>query len=587
MMKKENIVYLLFPLIYLFYFIGMRGHIGFWYGADWFMANGDYLRQFFLKPGGWLEYLGHFLLQFYKWSWVGAAIMTLVLLGIFVLIQKIAGKLGVPKNWLLPVVVPVLFVWGIQCYMGVGLSEVLRILFFYLLLWGYIAISNQKVRCIFFSLLFPLIYLLLSSGACIFLYAAFGLYELIYAGGRAGYGYMLLWAFLLGVYPFLWQRWVWIMSREELYVISRIEFGSRVANMILGVYGYGLVLLGLAYLGKRISKKGKRFFYWAELAVIIAGCVLGVSYCYQKNTELFLRMDRAAELGNWEEVLDVAAGLEQWSREEFFYVSLALANRGELGEKLFHYPVWGIGCLYLPRKLDYSTSVTGSEFYYRLKIPNEALHWTLQAAIASPMGMNFRTLKRLIDLSIQKGDNRLADKYLATMEQTMLHGAWIKNRRTMMQASQTERVLPDNNIDFFIGGRPFLSDMARVLDAGRSPEMTLDYILCGLLLNRDLQKFCQLFTHFYPKGRKIPKAYEEALLVAIAMGNQDLANYTISADRRKAFADYNALLRHAGKHKKEAAEIMKSFKDSWWYYNHFVEPQAMDMKGNQIEYQSH
>ena len=589
MMKKENIVYLLFPLLYLFYFVSLKGHIGFWYETDWFMANGDYLRRFFLKPGGWAEYLGHFLLQFYKWRWIGAAILTLIPLGVYILARKVAVKLGVPDNWLLPAVLPSLLLVGIQCYMGVGLGEVLKILFFYGLLWGYVAVSNQRVRCVVFSLLFPFFYLLLSSGGCVFLYVTYGLYELFYAKGRSRFGYMLLWAFLLCVYPFLWQRWMWIMPSEELYILSRVLSYSTVSDMLWILYGYGLLLIGLAYLGKRISKKGKRFFYLFELAVIVAGCVCVVNYFYQRNTELFLRMDLAAEHGDWEEVLSVAEELEEWSREEFYYVSLALASRGELPEKLFDYPVWGIGCLYLPRSLEYHISVVGSEFYYRLKIPNEALHWTLQASIATPMGMNFRTLKRLIDINIQKGDNRLADKYLAIMEQTMLHWAWIRNRRAMMQASQTERILPNDKIDFFIGGRPFLSDMARVLDAGRSPEMTLDYILCGLLLNKDLDKFCQLFSYFYKVNgnRKIPKAYEEALLTALAMGKTDLSHYPISQDRRGAFADYNALIRHASKNKKEAAELMKRFKDTWWYYFHFIDPKNMDMKGNLLEYQSH
>lgn len=588
MMKKEHIVYLLFPLIYLFYFIGMKGHIVFWYGADWFLANGDYFRHFFLKPGGWSEYLGNFLLQFYKWRWAGAAILTLVPLGVFVSMRKIAGKLAIPGNWLLPAVIPSLLVAVVQCYMGVGLGEASRILFFYLSLWGYMAISNQKARGVAFTLLFPFFYLLLSSGGCIFLYASFFIYELFYSKGRVRYGFGVLWAFLLIVYPFLWKRWMWIMPSEDLYLLSRIS-GREVVNMLWLLYGAGLLSTGLAYFARKITKKGKRLFYLCELAVIVAACVLGVKYGYQKNTEYFLRMDRAAECGDWEEVLEVAESLEQWSREEFFYVSLALANRGELGEKLFNYPVWGIGCLYLPRSLDYHISVVGSEFYYRLKIPNEALHWTLQAAIASPVGINFRTLKRLIDVNIQKGDNRLADKYLAILEHSTVHGEWVGNRRAQMQAPQTERVLPNEYIDFFIGGRPFLSDMARVLDAGRSPEMTLDYILCGLLLNKDVSKFCQLFSHFYRKadGRKIPKAYEEAILTALAMGNPDLSETMVSVERRKAFADYNALLRHAGKNKKEAAEIMKGFKDTWWYYCHFVETKDMDVKGNLLEYQSH
>lgn len=79
--------------------------------------------------------------------------------------------------------------------------------------------------------------------------------------------------------------------------------------------------------------------------------------------------------------------MDRFEREELYFVSLALAMRGELGEKLFEYPVWGSGCLYLPRDLDYKNSILGAELYYRLKVPNEAIHWTFQASVASPLGM--------------------------------------------------------------------------------------------------------------------------------------------------------------------------------------------------------
>ncbi|MEI3155456.1 MAG: DUF6057 family protein [Odoribacter sp.] len=71
---------------------------------------------------------------------------------------------------------------------------------------------------------------------------------------------------------------------------------------------------------------------------------------------------------------------------------------------MFEYPVWGSGCLYLPRDLDYKNSILGAELYYRLKVPNEAIYCTFQASVISPLGMDFRVLKRLIDLNIQKRD---------------------------------------------------------------------------------------------------------------------------------------------------------------------------------------
>lgn len=589
-MKKENIVYLLFPLIFLFYFFMMKGHIGFWYESDWFLPGGGYFSQFVFKPGGWSEYIGYFILQFYKWPAAGAAVMTILPLGVFLLTRGIIRKLEIPSHWLIAGVLPFLTVCGMQCYMGMLLGEVLGVFFFYVFLWAYVILPDTRLRYVIASLFFPLAYLLLPTGGCVFLYITYIVYGFLYSKNPSRYWFMLFWALLLCVYPSLWQRWMYIMPGEQLYALVNLKSGSSFAGILAFLYGYGIILAGVAWAGMKMKKKGRRFFYLCEVALIAAGCAWGVLHCYQKNTEFQLRIDQAAEKGDWEQVLRLAGKLDQLSREEFYYVSLALASRGELGERLFDYPVWGLGCLYLPRNIDYQSSVMGGELYYRLKIPNEALHWTLQASVASPQGMNFRVLKRMADLSIQKGDMKVADKYLAILERTMLNDKWIKVRRAMMKSPQTMQVLPQDDIDFFIGGRPFLSDMARILDGGRSPEMTLDYILCGLLLNKDVNKFCQLFKYFYrvKDGQKIPKAYEEALLVAVTMGNQSVAGYPVSAERRKAYQDYNALFRNYSKNKSTAMAVMKDFKNTWWYYCHFVEPKLMDMQGNTLgEYQSH
>lgn len=58
---------------------------------------------------------------------------------------------------------------------------------------------------------------------------------------------------------------------------------------------------------------------------------------------------------------------------------------------------------------------------------------------------------------------------------------------------------------FLSGGRPFLSDMARLIDAGRSKKLALDYVLCGLLLNKRLTEILPAFRWLLSlsKGRTI------------------------------------------------------------------------------------
>ena len=72
-------------------------------------------------------------------------------------------------------------------------------------------------------------------------------------------------------------------------------------------------------------------------------------------------MDQAVEAGDWGKVLGIAGQLDRFNREELYFISLALAMQGELGERLFEYPVWGSGCLYLPRDLNYKNSILGGE----------------------------------------------------------------------------------------------------------------------------------------------------------------------------------------------------------------------------------
>lgn len=115
--------------------------------------------------------------------------------------------------------------------------------------------------------------------------------------------------------------------------------------------------------------------------------------------------------------------------------------------------------------------------------------------------------------------------------------------------------------------------------------MALDYILCGLLLNKDLKKFCQLFITFYPaQEKRIPKAYQEALAVAMTVDNPALRKKGchIDADILKRFEDYNAFYRTANKNKQQASELMKNFKDTWWYYFHFTDPRLIDEKGHVV-----
>ena len=77
--------------------------------------------------------------------------------------------------------------------------------------------------------------------------------------------------------------------------------------------------------------------------------------------------------------------------------------------------------------------------------------------------------------------------------------------------------------------------------------MTLNYVLCGLLLNKELEKFCRIFTHFYSYGPdvRLPRAYEQALLVAMDFQHESVMekNWGVSVESARAYSDYMTIFR--------------------------------------------
>lgn len=585
-MKKENIVLILFPLVWAFYFFFMKGHIGYWEETNFFQWNSVYWNDFLLKPGGWSEYIGNFLLQFYRWTGLGALLQTLFSLGIFLLLQNSMRKLMGGKISLIVTFIPVILVCYLQLHSQILIGEILKIFFFFLLFWIYLKISKKQWRVLIFTVILPIAYLLLSTGGWALLYITFALYEVQERKENIKWVIALSWLLLVACYPYIWKRWMFFVPENSLYTFSGVEEVNHGQLVEWIIYLYGIFLAFLSRWIVRIHNQVRPIFSTLELIGVVMVYVIVIYVSYPGEKEHFYRIDQAANQGEWDEVLQMAGRGEKLDRNEMYLLCLALANKGELGERLFEYPVWGIGCLYLPRQLDYTTNVLGGEFYYRLKIPNEAIHWTFQASVASRLGMDFRTLKRLIELNIQKGDIILADKYLTILEESLCYKDWCKEKRKKLLQGSGWEMQPDIKRDFFIGGRPFLSDMARVLDAGRSEDMTLDYILCGLLLNKDLGKFCTLFTGFFPvETKRIPKAYQEALLVARTMKNSGIAdkNYSFDPEIVKKFEDYNAIFRTYGKNKELGKEMMKNFQHTVWYYFHFIEPRPMDEQGHMLD----
>ena len=63
-----------------------------------FLFNSRFLREHLAYPGGLADYAGAFLLQFYRYSWLGALLTTILALGLFVSARALFKAAGVERH---------------------------------------------------------------------------------------------------------------------------------------------------------------------------------------------------------------------------------------------------------------------------------------------------------------------------------------------------------------------------------------------------------------------------------------------------------------------------------------------------------
>lgn len=580
-MKKGYITGLLFLAVMGCWWWGLRGHIGYWGETDFFQRGIVYWSAFATQPGGWTDYAADFLLQFYRLDWAGVLMQTASVVLIYGLCRGMVLDLEIRRGAVFMSHIPWIFVFIMQVNGQMMLSESLRVILFFGLLLSYLRLEHRGWRCGVFALIAPIALLLLGTAVFFAVYVNLALVECWRGRNWGRWGVALLWVALAVLVPLMWHKWIWIGALEIPGFLKSSDGWWRVP-----VYVYLLVLWSGNQILSRLFK-GRRHV-GVELALSVLGTFTAFGCVYDWESERFLRMEMATAQERWDDVLEYGAEISQPERKEIFLINLALASQGQLGEKLFKYPSeWGIGGLYLPRDMAYEVSILGSHLYTALKIPNEAIHWTFQAAVASPHGMNFKTLKRLIELNRMKRDSLLTEKYLAVLENAVGFGSWCQEQRRLWNDVSAERLLPEDRVDFFIGGRPFLSDMARIFDAGKSKEMVSEYLLCGLLLNKELGKFSQLLQIIYPSNDvRLPQVYQEAILVAIDMGDRHMAekSYPIDPEIRQRFKEYSSLYQMYKGSKQKEPQMMNGYRQTWWYYLHFVNPRPVDQLGHVIPF---
>ena len=292
---------------------------------------------------------------------------------------------------------------------------------------------------------------------------------------------------------------------------------------------------------------GNRWIGTAVIAVCIGFSGHTVySKTVRNGIELMSKMDHMAENQEWEKILENITPKDALTNDHLRkYALLALTQSGGLADQAFVYGISGINDYTYEKPETPMTRNFNMRFCNQLDMHNQGVYHAYQQGTLFMLGMTFDAARSLADRYLEIKDYTLAKKYLEILSHSTCNKRWVNRRLPSLEAIKSETA---ENLDIPANG--VFGNMERdlLILNERNPKDTRyqHMLLCGLLAEKKAEAFYEVFCNTvgpeYVAGARIPKVYQEALLVVLAPRPEELGKYKIDKEIQERFADFGKLL---------------------------------------------
>jgi len=438
---------------------------------------------------------------------------------------------------------------------------------FYLTLLIYICLPKYWQRTIWCIMFVFIGYLMLSLPIQIMCLVVIAAYELWH---MRNFKYLLTHLCCIAAsitIVYIYSNYVEFIPYEQRYFYTKSIIGTERECLYTIIF-----LLPFAAITLNRIKKQK-------ISIISSIVMLGfiiITIGYNAYNSRFLYNEKIynyvllADNKEWSELLSQLQAEDHGNKDEIVlkYSLLAESALGTLPEHLFQYPINDAEEFLFIHDRNPIGYLFNAMFYENAKVYDEAYHQFFEYNTLQNNGNCFTSLRHMIEYCIKEADFPVAEKYLAVLEKSTCHDKYVQQHREHIKQLKEKGYKPEVPLrsDNFVGGYPFNSEMVRQLQLYPQSKTYLDYLLCGLLLQKKLYEFSVIIAGFpLYKGKELPRAYAEAaaLMEANRMSMKQL--YPYPDDYDKQFRDfYKAYTAHA-------PEVETTFADSYWYYYFYTE----------------
>lgn len=542
-------------------------HIHYQEQMQMFRFGMDYFRESVAVPGGFGDWLGGFLVQFFYYAPLGALILALLLGLIQLLTWKTMedGSFAAYPLSFLPAAAMFLFFCDENALVtaAVAISASLALSFVLM------KIDRTGIRSILTVILMPVTYFLFGS-ISILIPAVVTVNSFLRKENVRTILTFSSAALIMAAIIILTAR------RYCPYPLERLVFGvhyHRYHYAIPLLVWISVLLVPSVMLLATIFRKDRLAAVSLALAVVPVACLAPIFTDMDK--ERLFGYDFMTRMGQWNKILSTSHKHTPDSPIAVECTNLALAKTEHLSSDMFTFFQNGPAGLLPEFTRDHFSPIPTGTVYYHLGMINTAQTFFFEAQEGIPdFQKSARLTQALAKTNIINGDYEVARKYVGALKQTLFYRKW---------AMETEKLLDEpgliNNVpeyaylrsirirehDFMFSQEEMDSMLGLLYVENNSNTMAMDYLLAWCLLRKDLQRFFE--CHKLLKEGYDARHYQEAVVLYWALthdGPEGMPSF-VTRNSASSFARFISSLQSG----RDEESMMKEFGNTYWFYYYY------------------
>ena len=568
--------------VFIFFNSFYKYHLNYQEQLQMFLFTTDYCSDLLSRPGGLADYSGTFFTQFYYYSWLGALIISGMLVLLQLQVKMIADKMN--KNILfLPLTfIPSILFLNLLCDENFMLSALIAALITLLSVQLYSLLKSRIVRICVCIFMLPVLYWFIGG-----IYWVFAVLCLIVEWGyfkqfsKTNWFIITISSFLLIILlPYLAHLFLQYPLTRLFWGISYYRY-PEVSPYSLFIVWLSLLFVPLMFKYLPVESKKYNIVIYVTLQLILI-LFLGIQYLKSSadlNKEEIMAYDYNVRIQNWNKVISMANHKDPNEPISVTCLNLALSKTGTMGDCMFRYYQNGPEGLLPSFQRDFTLPFVSGEVYYHLGLLNTAMQFAFEAMEAIPdFKKSSRAIKRIAEVNLLNGEYKVASKYLHILQHTLFYRQWatetllcIGNLKMINQNPEWANLKKYRLKDDFLFSEQEKDQMLGLLFVHcPSNRMAYEYLIAYTLLTKDLKHFVQ----YFPLGKsldykEIPAHYQEALLFATGNNNSNYEQPSfpnISMAVKQNFSKYENIY---SANMNNEAQLRTGFLQTYWYYFQF------------------